>query len=171
MRRTSSNGAVSPNGASPKRAIPSGDALSPGEASRSSGVCPPDCKCVRCRYREYAALFDTLGNQNRLLIIAALQRGGPKNVSQIVEDTGLEQTSVSHSLRKLERGRFVTAQRRGKFRVYTLKASVKPIMALIGRHISEQDIRKRDIHKQDTRDQDIQEDICEGVGERGMEGR
>jgi DNA-binding transcriptional ArsR family regulator len=85
-------------------------------------------------YEAYAVFFETLANQNRLRIINSL-RTGPKNVTQVIETTGLEQTCVSHCLKRLENCGFVTVKRDGKFRVYTLNTrTIGPLMRLIDTH-------------------------------------
>jgi DNA-binding transcriptional ArsR family regulator len=62
-------------------------------------------------------------------------RKGPRNVSQIIRETGLEQTYVSHCLRALEGSGFVTVEKSGKYRIYTLnKKTIEPLLALIDRH-------------------------------------
>lgn len=86
------------------------------------------------RYDAYAIFFETLANQNRLHIINSL-RAGPKNVSSIIDATGLEQTCVSHCLKRLENCGFVSVERQGKFRIYTLNSkTIEPLMRLIDAH-------------------------------------
>jgi ArsR family transcriptional regulator len=89
---------------------------------------------VSCSCKSYARLFDALSNPNRLHILNTLIKG-PKKVGEIIEQTGMEQTAVSHGLRQLEQARFVTAKREGKFRIYTLAAPLEPLLSLIDRHI------------------------------------
>jgi len=85
-------------------------------------------------YDSYAVFFETLASETRLRIINALRKG-PKNVSQLIEATGLEQSCASHCLRKLEEHGFVTVTRDGKFRVYELNhATIEPLMELIDKH-------------------------------------
>jgi DNA-binding transcriptional ArsR family regulator len=92
------------------------------------------CKCTNCSCKSYSAVFEALGNQNRLHIINALRKE-PHNVSEIIAKTGLEQTCVSHCLRKLEEGGLVDVERQGKFRVYTLnKKTVEPLLQAIDQH-------------------------------------
>jgi DNA-binding transcriptional ArsR family regulator len=97
--------------------------------------CKGGCACKTCACGAYCKFFDVLGNQNRLHILNSL-RAGPKNVSQIIRATGLEQTAISHSLKRLEEGNFVTAKREGKYRIYELNHStIEPLLKLIERHI------------------------------------
>ena len=85
-------------------------------------------------YESYALFFDTLGHPTRLRIINVL-RQKPANVTEIIKLTGVEQTCVSHCLKKLERCGFVTVKRQGKFRVYELNhATIEPLMALVDKH-------------------------------------
>jgi ArsR family transcriptional regulator, cadmium/lead-responsive transcriptional repressor len=93
--------------------------------------------CKNCQCSPYARFFDTLGNTTRLYILNFL-RAGPKNVSEIVKQTGLEQTQVSHALKQLEECGFVTSQQKGKFRVYSIrKSTVDPLMKLIDSHVQQ----------------------------------
>lgn len=97
--------------------------------------CKGRCACANCSCGDYAQFFDTLGNQNRLHILDAL-RTEPQSVSQIIAKTGLEQTCVSHCLRKLEGIGAVTAARKGKFRIYALnRTAIEPLLKLLNRHV------------------------------------
>jgi DNA-binding transcriptional ArsR family regulator len=58
-----------------------------------------------------------------------------RSVSEIIAETGLEQTCVSHCLRKLTDGNFVTVRRDGKRRIYSLHKNMTPLLALIERHV------------------------------------
>jgi DNA-binding transcriptional ArsR family regulator len=96
--------------------------------------CKGICRCIDCKCGAHANLFETLGNHNRMRILHALQQK-PLTVSGVIEKTGLEQTCVSHCLRKLEEGRFVTVKREGKYRIYSVnKATVDPLLKLIDQH-------------------------------------
>ena len=97
--------------------------------------CKGGCHCKSCVCSSYATFFDTLSNQNRLHIMNSLRKG-PKNVSQILEETGLEQTAVSHSLKRLEQCGFVSVKKKGKFHTYTLNSSaVEPLLKLLDKHM------------------------------------
>lgn len=97
--------------------------------------CKGGCSCTNCDCKAYAAFFDTLGNQNRIHILSTL-RHGPKSVSQITEATGLEQTTISHSLKRLEEIGFVKVAKKGKFRIYNLNpTTIEPLLTLIDKHI------------------------------------
>ncbi len=82
----------------------------------------------------YNRFFGTLANNNRLLIIHLLRKGS-KNVTQICKESGFNQTSVSHSLKRLKSCGFVFNEKDGKERIYTLnKETIKPLMGLIDKH-------------------------------------
>lgn len=81
--------------------------------------------------------FRTLANQGRLEIINLLRKG-PKNVSQICSELGVNQTTTSHNLRRLETCGFVFVEQKGKERSYSLnKKTIKPLMKLIDEHMEE----------------------------------
>ncbi len=95
-----------------------------------------DAKKTIRSYEAYSIFFETLANQNRLRIINSL-RHGKKNVTEILEETSLEQTCVSHCLKRLERCGFVSVERNGKYRIYSLnKSTIEPLMQLIDAHTS-----------------------------------
>ncbi len=80
--------------------------------------------------------FKALSNQYRISILDLL-RAGPRNVSEISEALGLEQTIVSHNLKCLTFCGLVNPERVGKTRVYSLnKQTVEPILTMGDRHIS-----------------------------------
>lgn len=82
----------------------------------------------------YKLFFGTLANEQRLHIINSLRKG-PKNVTQICRELNYNQTTVSHSLRRLKTCSFVFVKRNGKERVYSLnKTTIKPLMELIDKH-------------------------------------
>ena len=59
------------------------------------------------------------------------------NVSEIVDELGLDQTAVSHDLSRLKKCGFVEVEVNGKFRNYKLNNdTIKPLMDLIDRHMS-----------------------------------
>jgi DNA-binding transcriptional ArsR family regulator len=103
---------------------------------KQSCSCGPACECKNCSCGPQAMFFETLGNESRLYIIRNL-RAGPKSVSNIVQSTQMEQTLVSHNLRKLEDCGLVKAERQGKYRLYSLNMDVEPLMQLIDRHVKQ----------------------------------
>jgi ArsR family transcriptional regulator len=74
---------------------------------------------VEASYRPLANLFKALADENRLRIIAAIGHE-EKSVSQIIEDTGLSQSLVSHHLRLLRQSRVVQTRRERAFVYYRL---------------------------------------------------
>ena len=83
----------------------------------------------------YKIFFTSLANPNRLQIINIL-RAGSKNVTEICQSTGFEQTMVSHNLRRLERCGMIFVEQKGKHRYYTLnKKTKKPLMKIIDIHM------------------------------------
>lgn len=83
----------------------------------------------------YKIFFTSLANPNRLQIINAL-RNGKKNVSEICETSGFEQSMVSHNLKRLERCGMVFVEQNGKHRYYTLNnKTIAPLLKLIDAHM------------------------------------
>lgn len=86
----------------------------------------------------YKKFFTTLGNEGRLAIIHFLAKNGPQNVSQIVEGTNLEQTAVSHNLKRLLSCQFIHVKPNGKERIYSInEETIKPLLALMDKHVNE----------------------------------
>lgn len=85
----------------------------------------------------YETFFATLSGNRRLEILQYLQKAGPRNVSEIVTGTGIEQSAVSHSLNKLLACEFVHIEVRGKNRYYSLnEVTIVPLLKLIDQHIA-----------------------------------
>ena len=83
----------------------------------------------------YQQFFGTLANQVRLDIIEVL-RNGKKNVSSIVDKLSYDQSTISHSLRRLEECGFVTVEQKGTERIYTLnEKTIKPLLSLMHTHM------------------------------------
>jgi DNA-binding transcriptional ArsR family regulator len=70
-------------------------------------------------------LFKVLGDESRLRILQALDRG-ERSVSEILEETGLAQTLASFHLRILREAGVVTTERRGPFIFYSLADASLP---------------------------------------------
>jgi len=87
--------------------------------------------------KAYRLFFGTLTSKIRLDIINLLRKG-PKTVSDILEEVKLEQSVVSHNLRRLKKCGFVDVKKKGKFREYHLnKRTIRPLMETIDRHMAE----------------------------------
>ena len=86
-------------------------------------------------YEAYKIFFGTLVSEPRLKIINLL-REKKANVSEIMDELKMDQTSVSHNLSRLSRCGFVEFEIKGKFRYYKLnEKTIKPLMSLIDNHM------------------------------------
>ena len=86
-------------------------------------------------YGSYKIFFGTLVSGPRLKIINCLIRG-KKNVSELMEEIKMDQTSVSHNLARLRQCGFVQTERKGKFVYYKLnEKTIKPLMEIIEKHM------------------------------------
>ncbi len=87
-------------------------------------------------YGAYKIFFGTLVSESRLRIINVLRKG-KKNVSGIIKELKMDQTSVSHNLSRLKQCGFVDSKRNGKFVYYELnEKTINPLMDLIDKHMS-----------------------------------
>ena len=86
---------------------------------------------------DLADLFKVFGDSTRLRIMYSLFRG-EKNVTEICEALGMEQSAVSHQLRVLRANKLVSLRKEGKASVYFLADDhVKTIIAMGKEHIEE----------------------------------
>ena len=69
--------------------------------------------------RVVAHRFKVLAEPARLEVLNAL-RGGPLNVSELIDETGLNQANLSKHLQVLHATGFVTRRREGLFVIYQL---------------------------------------------------
>jgi len=84
----------------------------------------------------YELFFTSLSNPNRLKIINLLRKG-QKNVSQICQETGFEQTMVSHNLKRLKHCGMVFSEKKGKYKYFKVNSiSIQPILDLIDNHMN-----------------------------------
>jgi DNA-binding transcriptional ArsR family regulator len=91
---------------------------------------------MKHKLETYQLFFGSLANPNRLQIINLLRKG-KKNVQEICEATGFEQTMVSHNMKRLEKCGMVFASKVGKYRYYGLnKTTIRPLMKIIDEHMS-----------------------------------
>lgn len=80
--------------------------------------------------------FSTLSNPRRVRILQLLDKEGPKTVTEIVNSLDVEQSAVSHCLKKLLDCHFVDVNQVGKERVYSLNAeTIKPLLRQIEKHV------------------------------------
>lgn len=86
-------------------------------------------------YAAYKLFFGTLGSEPRLRIINCLRKK-KRNVSELMSELDMDQTSISHNLARLRRCGFVEVKSKGKFRSYSLnKTTIKPLMDIIDIHM------------------------------------
>jgi ArsR family transcriptional regulator, lead/cadmium/zinc/bismuth-responsive transcriptional repressor len=67
-----------------------------------------------------AAAFAVLGDPTRLTLLIAIKAAGPISVSDLAAATGLNDTTVSQTLRYLRAAQVVTAERDGRVIRYQL---------------------------------------------------
>ncbi|MBI1978681.1 MAG: winged helix-turn-helix transcriptional regulator [Candidatus Aenigmarchaeota archaeon] len=83
----------------------------------------------------YKLFFGTLSNEIRLKILHALAEK-PKNVTQLTNELGFDQTTVSKNLKRLATCQFITNKKIGKHSIYSLnKKTILPLLKLIDRHV------------------------------------
>ena len=85
--------------------------------------------------KPHALFFQAFANPARISILSLLHEG-EKSVTELSTELGFEQTMVSHHLRCLSFCGFVTFERDGKNRIYSLnKPTVLPLMRIAERHM------------------------------------
>lgn len=82
----------------------------------------------------YKLFFKALSNTTRFEIIKLLKKR-PKNVTEISEALGFEQSRISHNLKCLENCGFVNSKYNGKSRIYSLDPEIVAILNAIDKHI------------------------------------
>jgi ArsR family transcriptional regulator len=88
-------------------------------------------------YQAKAELFRTLGHPVRIRVLELLQ-DGPKAVSELLAELGVEASSLSQQLAVLRRAGIVVSTRRGTSVIYELAASdVADLMRAARRFLSE----------------------------------
>lgn len=88
------------------------------------------------KYISFDHFFAILGNKQRVQILQFLNSEGPKSVSQIGNKLNIEQSAVSHDVKRLLMCHFVTVERNGKERIYTInEETIRPLFNLIQQHI------------------------------------
>jgi DNA-binding transcriptional ArsR family regulator len=81
--------------------------------------------------------FETLGNQARWDIIHILQKS-PRRVTDIADKLGLEQSLVSHHLKRLEICGFIKMKANGTERIYSLnEETIGSLLKLIDKHVNQ----------------------------------
>lgn len=88
------------------------------------------------RYTVFDDFFAVLGNKQRVKILQYLQKNGCKSVNEICQGLGIEQSAVSHCMKRLLECHFVEMEPRGKERIYCInKKTVQPLLELIDEHV------------------------------------
>ncbi len=89
----------------------------------------------------YRLFFKAFSNQTRLEIIRLLRKR-PLTVSEICEETGFEQSRVSHNLECLKHCGFVKVARNNNLRKYALdEETIIPVVDLFEKHIKKYEAR------------------------------
>ena len=87
---------------------------------------------------DLAELFKIFGDSTRIRILYELM-SGEKNVTEISEDLGMNQSAISHQLKILKTSKLVSVRREGKAMIYALADDhVKTIIEMGKEHIEEE---------------------------------
>jgi DNA-binding transcriptional ArsR family regulator len=87
-------------------------------------------------YTSFDDFFSVLSSKQRVKILQFLNREGPKSVSDIESKLKIEQSAVSHDMKRLLDCHFVGVGRNGKERIYTInEETIKPLFNLIRKHV------------------------------------
>ncbi|RLG69577.1 MAG: hypothetical protein DRO07_02020 [Candidatus Iainarchaeum archaeon] len=78
--------------------------------------------------------FDIFASKSRMAIIRAIWNK-PRSVQEICEQTGLEQSNVSHQLKLLKRCHIVKVKHIGRNKIYGLENSIRPIIKAAENHL------------------------------------
>jgi DNA-binding transcriptional ArsR family regulator len=88
------------------------------------------------KYVIFDDFFAVLGNKQRVKILQYLNRMGGKSVGEISDALSLEQSAVSHNMKRLLECHFVEVEPQGKERIYRINSdTVRPLFNLIDRHV------------------------------------
>jgi DNA-binding transcriptional ArsR family regulator len=83
----------------------------------------------------YDVFFNTLANRKRLAILEYLIDKEKANVSEVTEALDFNQSTVSQNLMRLESCGFVTREKNGKQRIYSINDdTIRPLIELIEKH-------------------------------------
>ena len=89
--------------------------------------------------------FKVISDSTRLSILYLLKEK-KRNVSEIVELTGIEQSAISHQLRILKDSRLVRSTRKGKSMIYQLDDEhIFDVLEQVKTHINERDLQEDDV--------------------------
>jgi DNA-binding transcriptional ArsR family regulator len=88
------------------------------------------------KYTSFDDFFTVLGNKQRVKILQYLNEEGAKSVSDIGKKLKIEQSAVSHNMRRLLSCHFVEVKQQGKERIYTINTdTMQPLFRLIDQHV------------------------------------
>jgi len=94
-------------------------------------------------YTSFNDFFAVLSSKQRVKILQLLNREGPHCVNQIKNKLKVEQSAISHDMKRLLGCRFVFVERKGKERVYSInKTIIQPLFNLIREHVEAHCVRK-----------------------------
>jgi len=86
--------------------------------------------------KAYNIIFETLANQNRINILESLMEKD-KTVNELTKELKIDQTTISHNLKRLKITGFVKDKKQGKNKVYSVnKEAVDPLMTFVNNHMS-----------------------------------
>jgi len=84
--------------------------------------------------KSYHYFFMNFANKTKLDIILALKERD-MSVNELVNDSGEEQSNISHHLKDLTLCKIVNVKQKGKQRIYSLnKQTVVPMLKLVEKH-------------------------------------
>lgn len=87
-------------------------------------------------YPSFDDFFTVLGNKQRVKILQFLNKEGEQSVSAIAGKLKIEQSAVSHSMKRLLLCHFVEVKREGKERIYAInEETIRPLFNLIRKHV------------------------------------
>ncbi len=88
------------------------------------------------KYTVFDDFFSVLGNQQRVRILQFLDKNGSQTVNDISRGLNIEQSAVSHNMKRLLLCHFVEMEPHGKERVYSInKDTVQPLFHMIDKHV------------------------------------
>lgn len=88
------------------------------------------------KYLGYKEFFKTLGNETRIAILLELKNNGRMNVSELTKAIEVDQSTISHNLKRLEQCHFVEVKPSGQERFYELnKVTINKLLKIIDEHV------------------------------------
>lgn len=87
-------------------------------------------------FTSFDDFFSVLGNKQRVQILQYLNAEGSHSVTEVGQRLAIEQSAVSHNMKRLLECHFVEMAPRGKERIYTINhKTVQPLFNLIDEHV------------------------------------